>query len=125
MHNFKSNLKFIAVCILLGISGGIIGAGFSFAISFVTDLRVNNNWLIGLLPIASLLIVFIYQKLGINGMGTNTVLKSADGENCLSAKLPLGIFLTATISHLLGASVGREGAALQLGGGAATFLPTN
>ncbi len=121
MHGIKDAFKFLAVCILLGLSGGIIGAGFSIAISFVTNLRMENGWLICLLPIFSVLIVFIYKKLGIEGMGTNQVLKSADGENCLSAKLPLGIVLGAVISHTLGASVGREGAALQIGGGAATF----
>lgn len=124
MTNFKSATKFIAVCVLLGITGGIIGAGFSFAISLVTSLRVSHGWLICLLPVASLSIVFIYKKLGISGMGTNQVLESADGKNTMSSKLPLGIFVTATISHLLGASVGREGAALQIGGGAATFFAT-
>ncbi len=116
------SIKFILACFLLGVSGGIIGAGFSFAISFVTELRTDNAWLVCLLPIASLLIVLTYKLLKIEGQGTNTVIKSADGENSLSTKLPLGIFITATISHLLGASVGREGAALQLGGGAATFF---
>ncbi len=122
MKNVKQFLIFITVCILLGFSGGIIGAGFSISISFVTNLRQNHGILICLLPIISLLIVFIYKKLGIAEMGTNAVLKSADGENSLSTKLPLGIFLSAAISHILGASVGREGAALQIGGGAATFF---
>ncbi len=118
----KNTVKFITACLLLGLTGGIIGAGFGAAISFVTKLRLENGWLICLLPVVSVLIVFIYQKLGISGMGTNSVLESADGKNTLSAKLPLGIFITAIISHLLGASVGREGAALQIGGGAATFF---
>lgn len=118
----KSTIKFIVICALLGVSGGIIGAGFSFSISLMTSLRLSHGWLICLLPVASLSIVFIYKKLGILGMGTNNILESADGKNTLSSKLPLGIFVTATISHLLGASVGREGAALQIGGGTATFL---
>ncbi len=124
MTNFKSAIKFIVVCFLLGITGGIIGAGFSFSISLMTSLRLSHGWLICLLPVASLSIIFIYKKLGISGIGTNQVLESADGKNTLSSKLPLGIFVTATISHLLGASVGREGAALQIGGGTATFLAT-
>lgn len=122
MNSFKRTLKFILACLLLGFSGGILGAGFSFAISYATDFRISNDWLIYLLPIASLLIVFIYKKLNILGVGTNAVLQSADNKDTLSAKLPLGIFLAAVISHLLGASVGREGAALQLGGGTATFF---
>lgn len=124
MHNFKNTMKFLVICVLLGLVGGTIGAGFFHSISLVTSLRLSHGWLICLLPVASLSIVFIYKKLGISGMGTKNILESADGENTLSSKLPLGIFVTATISHLLGASVGREGAALQIGGGAATFFAT-
>ncbi|MBR6533907.1 MAG: chloride channel protein [Clostridia bacterium] len=124
MRKMGNLLKLFTVCVLLGITGGIIGAGFSFSVSFATSLRISHGWLICLLPVASLSIVFIYKKLSISGMGTNQVLESADGKNTLSSKLPLGIFVTATISHLLGASVGREGAALQIGGGTATFLAT-
>lgn len=122
MREIKKILKFFSVCILLGISGGIIGAGFSHSISLVTNFRQENGFILCLLPILSLLVVFIYKKLDITGMGTNQVLESADEKNTLSAKLPLGIVLSAVLSHLLGASVGREGAALQIGGGTATFF---
>lgn len=106
----------------MAVMGGIIGAGFSAAISFVTALRTQNGWLICLLPVASLIIVFIYKKLKIIGLSTNSVIKAANGEGELSSALPLGIFSATVISHLLGASVGREGAALQIGGGIAHFL---
>lgn len=122
MRDIKPASKLLSVSLLLGAVGGIIGAGFSFSISLITKLRIAYGWPICLLPIAAVLIVLIYQKLGISGMGTNQVLESAYGKNTVSAKLPLGIFITAVLSHLLGASVGREGAALQIGGGVATFF---
>ncbi len=120
MQNAKNTVKFLAISLLLGLLGGTVGAVFSLLIGLVTDIRTNNGWLIWLLPIFSVLIVVIFGKLGINGMGTNQVLQSADGKNKLSPKLVIGMFITPIISHLFGASVGREGAALQLGGGIAT-----
>ncbi len=119
---FKKILKLLAACFLLSVSSGIIGAGFSLAISFVTNLRFENGWLILLLPLISVIIVFGYKKLGIQGIGTNAVLESADSDKPLSTKLPLGVFTATVLSHLFGASVGREGAALQIGGGTATFF---
>ena len=50
------------------------------------------------------------------------MLKSVNGEMAVNGKLTVGIFITSAISHLFGASVGREGAALQIGGGIAAFL---
>lgn len=120
INKFKDQAKLLGLSLLLGVIGGGVGAAFSLAIGFVTSLRSANGWLICLLPVFAVLIVFIYQKLGINGMGINQVFESADGENKLSPKLTVGMFIAPLISHLFGASVGREGAALQLGSGIAT-----
>lgn len=115
-------LKTLAVSLVLGIAGGIIGALFSWLIGLVTKIRTDNGWIICILPIAAPIIVLIYKKLGVSEMGTNRVLESADGKNTLSTRLLPAVFTTSVISHLLGASVGREGAALQMGGSLATFF---
>lgn len=115
-------LKWLGLILLLGLLSGILGATFAKAIAFVTNIRMQNGWLILLLPIGGLASVFVFKTLEVNAMGTNQVLKSAEGENCLSPLLAPAIFLGSVISHLLGASVGREGAALQLGGSIATYL---
>ena len=115
-------LKWLGLILLLGLLSGILGATFTKAIAFVTNIRLQNGWLILLLPLGGLASVFVFKTLEVNAMGTNQVLKSAEGENCLSPLLAPAIFLGSVISHLLGASVGREGAALQLGGSIATYL---
>ena len=115
-------LKWIGLCFVLGLLGGVLGAAFSRAISFVTNIRTQHGWLILLLPLAALASVFVFKVLKVDSMGTNQVLKSAGSDNCLSPLLAPAIFLGSVISHLFGASVGREGAALQLGGSLATAL---
>ena len=120
--NFKNYIKLLLLSLLVGISGGVVGGIFARLITLITNVRLANGWLICFLPIAGVLIVFIYKKLDIMGVGTDNVLKSVNRELAINGKLTVGIFITAAISHLFGASVGREGAALQIGGGISAFL---
>ena len=120
--SFKAFIKLLLASLILGLIGGTIGTAFSLFIGFLTDVRVSNSWLLCFLPICGVLIVFLYQKLDITGQGTNTVLESVNESAVLSPLISVGVFITAGISHLFGASVGREGAALQIGGGLAVTV---
>ena len=120
--HIKSALKLICLYLLTGILCGALGTLFSKVIALVTDIRTQNSFIIYLLPISGLLVVFMYDKLKVTGVGTNQVIKSSVGEANLSPLITPAIFFGSAISHLFGASVGREGAALQLGGGLASFL---
>ena len=114
--------KKLGVLLVVAIVCGLIGALFSGCISWVTTLRQSNGWLILLLPAAGVLSVVIDRLLRTQGIGTDHVLRAARGEETLSPRLTPSIFLCSACSHLVGASVGREGAALQLGGGIASFF---
>ncbi len=122
MKKIKEVLKWSLICLLTGLFGGIIGALFSHSVSFVTNLRNSNPWLLYLLPVAGLLTVLIYKTLKTTGLGTNNVLKSLkEGKGVSSLLLP-AVFSGAVLTHLCGGSAGREGAALQMGGGFAKLL---
>lgn len=121
-EKFKNFYKLLLLSLLVGLFGGVIGGAFARLITFITNFRLSNGWLILLLPVFAFSIVFIYKKLGIFGLGTDDVIKSVNGDTAINGKLTVGIFVTSVISHLFGASVGREGAALQIGGGIAAFL---
>ena len=120
--NYKNFIKMLLASLILGLIGGSIGAAFSLVIAFVTDIRLSYSWVLCFLPVCGVLIVFLYQKLGIADQSTNTVLESANENIRLSPLISVGVFITAGISHLFGASVGREGAALQIGGGLAVAV---
>jgi len=119
----KMFLKWGLLGLLMGLLGGLIGAGFHHALHFVTHLRQENNWLIFLLPVAGLLTIGIYKLLKLqNNKGTNEIIDAAlDGHSVAPGVFP-GIFLATSLTHLFGGSAGREGAALQLGGSAASML---
>lgn len=120
--NLKNAATLLFLSLLIGLLGGIVGGAFSRLITFVTNIRLNNGWLILALPLVAVLIVFLYKKLAILGLSTDDVIESTHSPLCVSGKLSVGIFIASLISHLFGASVGREGAALQIGGGLAAFI---
>ncbi|MDO5479451.1 MAG: chloride channel protein, partial [Clostridia bacterium] len=82
----------------------------------VTYIREKNDWLIFLLPAAAVLITFIYS-FSKEKLTTDTVFSGIREKREISLLLAPFIFIASIISHIVGASVGREGAALQIGGG--------
>ena len=115
--------KWTALGILMGAVGGCLGAAFHHALHFVTHLRLEHTWLVLLLPIGGLLTVGWYRLLKLKrNRGTNEIIDAVlDGEE-LKPQIAPGIFGAAVLTHLFGGSAGREGAALQLGGSAASLL---
>ncbi len=118
----KKYINLLFLSIISGLVCGIIGSVFAFSISFVTSLRSSNGLLIYFLPFGGLLSVFIYKKLKLIGVGTDSVFESITDSKSLSYLLAPAVFICSVITHLFGGSAGREGAALQLGGGVSTFL---
>lgn len=122
MKSFKK----YALLILLGITSGVIcglcGVVFSKAVSFVTDIRTQNEWILYLLPLGGFLSVGIYKLCRVKNIGTTNVFDCVRSEQYLPRSLAPAVFCGTCISHLFGASSGREGAALQIGGGVADTL---
>lgn len=125
-ENYKKKVyiafSLIALGILIGAVCGALGTVFSFTVSFVTELRLENSWILFLLPIGGLITVLIYRMCKVTNIGTKQVVDSVHTENQIPPLLTPAIFLGTVITHLCGGSAGREGAALQLGGGIAAFF---
>lgn len=122
----KYTCIFVRWCILsaiMGVVGGLLGAGFHHALHFVTHLRSEHMWLIWLLPLGGLLTVAIYRNPRLRGnKGTNEMIEATLDGHLVSSMVAPSIFAATVFTHLFGGSGGREGAALQLGGSAASFL---
>ena len=119
----KTLLKWGSLGVLIGIVGGFLGAGFHHALSFVTQTRGQYPWVLYLLPLGGLLTLGIYRGLGLkNNRGTNEVIDAVLNDGYVKPTIAPAIFLSTAITHFLGGSAGREGAALQLGGASASLL---
>ena len=122
-ENIQYGIKWILISLLLGSICGPVGALFHHAIDGVTELREMHHFLVYLMPLGGLLIVFLYHRAGLhNEPGTNTIIQSVRQQESVPKILAPAIFLATVITHLVGGSSGREGAALQIGGSIATTL---
>lgn len=101
----------------VGLFVGAFSTLFAFCLRQVTAFRTENPWLILCLPLAGVVIVFLYGVFRYkNDKGTNMVLSSIHAEAEVPFRMAPLIFISTIITHLFGGSAGREGAALQLGG---------
>ena len=109
-------LKWLLVSTLVGVPCGLLGSAFHLGVEYATELRAAQPWVIWTLPAAGLLAAAIYRLFRVEGQGTNNILAEIQSGRGLKAALLPAIFLTTLLTHLVGGSAGREGAALQMGG---------
>ena len=110
--------KWIVFSLIMGTICGLVGTAFHICVEYATGFRENNHMIIYFLPLAGIVIVFIYRICGIrHSKGTNLVIGSIrNPEYNVPFRMAPLIFITTVITHLFGGSAGREGAALQIGG---------
>lgn len=120
--DMENLIKWLILAAITGCVVGAISSLFAHTLSFVTDLRKENTWIFYLLPVAGLIIVFLYEKLGKKDGGTNQLFSAVKDKNEVQFRSAPMIFLSTALTHLTGGSAGREGAALQLGGSVANQL---
>lgn len=115
-HNGLSLLKWITIAFLTGYIVGGISSLFSFTLSGVTSFREQHPWMFYCLPLAGVMIVFLYKKIGKEDGGTNQVFSAVRAKDEVPFRSAPLIFFSTALTHLVGGSAGREGAAIQLGG---------
>ena len=113
----KNFFKWIFLAVVIGCLGGVVGSLFHIAIEHVTELRIHHNWIVYLLPVGAVVIALSYGFFKKQGaLNTDRIIRAVQGEEDVPFILAPLIFFGATVTHLVGGSAGREGAALQLGG---------
>lgn len=120
-----TSYNFIKWCILAIITGGIIGVFsslFGHALTMATSWRKEYPWLLLGLPLAGVIIVFLYKNFGKDDGGTNQVFSTVRNRDEVPPSAASLIFISTVLTHLTGGSAGREGAAIQLGGSIANQL---
>ena len=109
--------KWVGLAVLVGVVVGPAGVAFGLCLKWANELRALHPWLLWLLPVGGLVIVFLYRAAKQpDGGSTNSVFMAVRENRVMPVLTAPLIFLSTGITHLLGGSAGREGAALQLGG---------
>jgi H+/Cl- antiporter ClcA len=111
-------LSWFVIACGVGALGGTVTAWFLIALEYVTNTRLQNPWLIYLLPLAGVAIAFVYRKFGKNSeLGNNLLIDEIHNPQAIVPLRMAPLVLLGTLAtHLFGGSAGREGTAIQMGG---------
>lgn len=108
----------------VGVLAGTASAVFLLTLNWATSFRLAHPELLLLLPVAGLLLGWLYfAYAGPAARGNNLVI---DEVNTSRAPIPLRmaplVLIGTVITHLFGGSAGREGTAIQMGASLADGL---
>jgi H+/Cl- antiporter ClcA len=111
-------LKWIFICVIVGILIGSAAAWFLNSLDFVTNWRATHLWIIYSLPIVGLCMGAMYYYYGGDAKkGNNLLLEQHNHpEKRIPFKMAPFVYIGTMLTHLAGGSAGREGTAVQMGG---------
>ncbi|MGN0632019.1 MAG: chloride channel protein [Ruminococcus sp.] len=110
-------IRWLILSLTAGLLIGGVGSLFALCMTEATGLRSRYPWIMYFMPLGGIVIVLLYRLFKAhNDRGTNMVIASIHAEGEIPAKMAPMIFASTVITHLVGGSAGREGAALQIGG---------
>lgn len=116
--------KWLLLAFAVGALAGSASAVFLFALDWATATRIAHRHLIWLLPLAGFAVGWLYLKFGTAVEAGNNLLidEIHDPKKTVPLRMAPLVLGGTVVSHLFGASVGREGTAVQMGGALADQL---
>ncbi|WP_459510463.1 chloride channel protein [Aquirufa sp. ROCK2-A2] len=117
-------LRRIWILLALSITMGTASSIFLWGLDEIKQVRESNHWLLYFLPVLGIGLHCLYQKNFLFAKtGTNDLVEKLNSPNhTVDTKVGPFIFLSTWLSHLVGASVGREGTAVLMGGSFGSLL---
>ncbi len=116
--------KWLAIATAVALLAGSASALFLFALDGATQWREAHRQAIWLLPLAGFAVGWVYHRIGKPADGGNNLLLDEihDPKQVVPLRMAPLVLGGTVVSHLFGASVGREGTAVQMGGALADQL---
>ena len=117
----KRILNWSILAIFIGVTSGVTSWAFYSCLNLAISTRESHHWLIYFLPLVGAAVTWFYLKFGSEiDAGNNLVIDEIHNpQKHIAFRMVPMIFISSVLSHLFGASVGREGAAVQMGAGIA------
>ncbi|HTB22982.1 MAG TPA: chloride channel protein [bacterium] len=111
-------LKWLLIALAVSVAAGSASAALLASLDWATAWRESHLWILLGLPPAGFAVGWLYLKYGRDVERGNNLLidEIHDPRTRLPRRMTPMIFLGTVASHLFGASVGREGSAVQMGG---------
>ncbi|MFZ6647738.1 voltage-gated chloride channel family protein [Undibacterium sp. TJN25] len=116
--------RWLLLAAAVAVLAGSASAFFLFSLEWATAWREAHPWLIWLLPLAGFAVGWVYLRFGKSVEAGNNLLidEIHDPKNVIPLRMVPLVLGGTIVSHLFGASVGREGTAVQMGGALADQL---
>jgi H+/Cl- antiporter ClcA len=116
--------KWLLLACLVAVLAGSASALFLIWLDWATATRQAHHELIWLLPLAGFAVGWVYLRFGQGVEAGNNLLidEIHDPRQTIPLRMAPLILVSTIVSHLFGASVGREGTAVQMGGALADQL---
>ncbi|MBQ7840651.1 MAG: chloride channel protein [Lachnospiraceae bacterium] len=115
--NLYQFCRWLLLSTISGLVIGFISVLFNFGMKYADTFRAQHKEMILLLPLAGVIIVLLYRLFKYeNNTGTDTVIESIQHKSYVPLRMAPLIFVSTILTVLCGGSVGREGAAVQIGG---------
>lgn len=108
----------------MGAVCGVASAAFLWLLEHATALRTARRELVWALPVAGLLVGWVYERFGRPiQAGSSLIIDTIhdDGPEIPLRMAPM-VLLGTVLTHLFGGSAGREGTAVQVGASLTDFL---
>lgn len=120
----KYMAKWLTTSLAVAILSGTASAFLLFALEWATTTRINNSWLMWFLPIIGFIVGWIYLQYGEHVERGNNLLidEIHEPKKLIPFRMAPFVFCGNILSILFGASVGREGTAVQMSGALADQL---
>ena len=102
----------------VGVLAGLASAGFLVTLAWATDTRIDEPWLLWLLPVAGLVVGLAYRHLGGDAVRGNDLIidEIHEPNRWVPTRMAPLVYAGTVVTHLFGGSAGREGTAIQMSG---------
>ncbi len=111
-------IKWFIIALVISVPIGLSSAFFLWSLAWVTDFRTSHLWIVAGLPLAGLLIGWLYQRYGATVVKGNNQLIDAyyAPQQVIPFRMAPLVLIGTLLTHLFGGSAGREGTAVQMAG---------
>ncbi|MGI4940856.1 MAG: chloride channel protein [Janthinobacterium lividum] len=122
LRHVATALEWAAIVVPMAAVVGSLCAAFFWVLDEVTEARLDHPGLLFGLPVAGVVIGLVYHWIGRPAAGGNNLIAEQIHEPGAGVprRMAFLILVATIVSHLFGASVGRESTTVQLGGSIAS-----
>jgi H+/Cl- antiporter ClcA len=111
-------LRSVGLGSIVGVLAGVSSWGLLEGLSWATRTRIDNPWLLYLLPVAGLLVGVAYHHFGGRSVAGNNLLLDEihTPRGWIPRRMSVLVYGATVVTQLFGGSAGREGTAVQMAG---------